>query len=605
MTGFALGRGLTLPLDALTTTFADLGIRGSGKTYTAKRLAEQMIKAGHQVVSVDPLDVWWGLRSSADGSGDGLPVYVFGGTHADVALEEGSGVMLADLVVDTGISCVLSLRHLSKAASRRFMLAFCTRLYDRKYEPKHRTPLHLVIDEADLFVPQGAKGDVASVYGAVDDIVRRGRNVGLGVTLITQRSAVISKDVLTQCEVLLAHRTVGKQDRDALERWVEAHDAGDDSPEFMRTLSTLAVGECWVWSPGFLDVFKRVSILKAETFDSSATPKVGKARPEPKKRLVLDLDQVKRQMSEVVERAEARDPKKLGAEILRLVTDKAHLEAKVAAAKSLIEQLSGELESADRQGSALNDEQIAALASFRADADDLFEMVKKRAHVWLGRFEQDVAGLTEILRVREEPRDRAHTSTTTAQRPTTTARPAPVNPDPERWSAVGYSGQPFLFGGKLALAEAERRTLLALCQFPGGLSKAKAALLTGYSGNASTIPNAITALRKYGFVEQGLPWRPTPEGIAAMPDVDAPPRGFDLVRWWLDRLGLAERSVAMVLIDDYPKGVTRERAAEVTGYTATASTIPNAITELRKAGMVTKKGTPWTVDPEFAEAAEL
>ena len=42
----------------------------------------------------------------------------------------------------------------------------------------------------------------------MQDIVRRGRKKGIGCTLITQRPAVLSKDVLTQCEVLCVLRLV-------------------------------------------------------------------------------------------------------------------------------------------------------------------------------------------------------------------------------------------------------------------------------------------------------------------------------------------------------------------------------------------------------------
>ena len=86
-----LARGLDLPDDAVTETFAILAIRGVGKTYTAKKFAEEILRAGYQAVIVDPVGVWWGLRSSADGSDAGLPIVVFGGDHADVPLEANAG----------------------------------------------------------------------------------------------------------------------------------------------------------------------------------------------------------------------------------------------------------------------------------------------------------------------------------------------------------------------------------------------------------------------------------------------------------------------------------------------------------------------------------
>src|SRR5690554_2034739 len=95
-----LGDGLALPLDAVTQTFSVLGKRGSGKTHTASVLAEEMVGAGLSVVVLDPLDVWWGLRASADGDTPGLPVLVLGGSHGDLPLDADSGRLVADLVVE-------------------------------------------------------------------------------------------------------------------------------------------------------------------------------------------------------------------------------------------------------------------------------------------------------------------------------------------------------------------------------------------------------------------------------------------------------------------------------------------------------------------------
>ncbi len=79
--------------------------------------------AGLPVVIVDPVGVWWGLRSSADGTAEGLPVVIFGGDHADLPLAETAGELLADLVVDERVPAVLDLSTLSKSAGRRFMTA--------------------------------------------------------------------------------------------------------------------------------------------------------------------------------------------------------------------------------------------------------------------------------------------------------------------------------------------------------------------------------------------------------------------------------------------------------------------------------------------------
>jgi len=124
-----------------------------------------------------------GLRSSADGTAEGLPVVIFGGDHADLPLAETAGVLLADLVVDERVPAVLDLSTLSKSAARRFMTDFAERTVNR-----NRDPLHLVLDEADAFAPQRTDPGGQRLLGAIEDLVRRGRARGIGLTMISQRT---------------------------------------------------------------------------------------------------------------------------------------------------------------------------------------------------------------------------------------------------------------------------------------------------------------------------------------------------------------------------------------------------------------------------------
>jgi len=208
-----IGPGLRLPPEAVTETFAIVAKRGVGKTYTAAVMVEEMVKAALPVVVVDPIGVWWGLRSSADGKGPGLAVTILGGEHGDLPLEEGAGAVVADFLVDRPAPLVVDVSGFRKGPARRFMTDFLEQLYAR-----NRSPLHVVLDEADEWVPQRPLKGSERLLGACEDLVRRGRARGLGCTLITQRPAVRHKDVLTQAEVLVALRIIGPQDRNAHRR---------------------------------------------------------------------------------------------------------------------------------------------------------------------------------------------------------------------------------------------------------------------------------------------------------------------------------------------------------------------------------------------------
>jgi hypothetical protein len=58
-----LSPDLTLPLSAVTEVFDILARRDSGKTYTELKMAERFVGAGLQVVSIDSMGVFWGLRA--------------------------------------------------------------------------------------------------------------------------------------------------------------------------------------------------------------------------------------------------------------------------------------------------------------------------------------------------------------------------------------------------------------------------------------------------------------------------------------------------------------------------------------------------------------
>jgi DNA helicase HerA-like ATPase len=124
-----LAPSFSIPLEAATQTFAILAKRGSGKTYTALVMVEEMLKAGLQTVMVDPVGVCWGLRVAANGKDAGLPIVVLGGEHGDLRIEATSGAAIAEFVVEEGQSVVLDLSAFSGNEMIQFVTDFAETLY--------------------------------------------------------------------------------------------------------------------------------------------------------------------------------------------------------------------------------------------------------------------------------------------------------------------------------------------------------------------------------------------------------------------------------------------------------------------------------------------
>jgi hypothetical protein len=369
---------LNLPLDVVTQTFAVLAIRRSGKTYTASVLAEEMMKAKLPFVVLDPTGAWWGLRASADGKREGYPVVIIGGAHGDVPLEPTAGKVLADLVVDHPGWYVIDMSQtVSNAEQDRIAQDFAEHLYRRK--AKSTFPLHLFVDEADSFAPQQAMPNQKRMLGAFEALVRRGGIRGIGTTLITQRPAVLNKNVLTQTDNLIVLRVTSPQDRAAIDDWVKGNGTKEERDTMMSSLASLQQGEAWFWAPVPLGIFQKIQIRQRETFNSSATPKHGEHRIEPRKLATVDLNALRDKISATIEKAKADDPKLLRQRIAELEREvKQHAAAVVAvpdmqAIKEALEENNQEWEERLLFIQQRNEDLIQRLYSIREKVNDLTE----------------------------------------------------------------------------------------------------------------------------------------------------------------------------------------------------------------------------------------
>lgn len=264
---FKISENLSIPRESVTWVNSFLAKRGAGKTYSAAVLAEEMLNANVPIVVIDGMGIWWGLRVGKDGRGDGLPIVVFGGEHADIPLDPLKSKQIAKAIVDTNISAVIDLSGYSKTMARKVVQEFLDELYKI-----NRVERHVFIEEADLWAPQRTIGpEQGMCLSSVDNFVRRGGNHNLGCSLITQRSAVLNKDLLTQSDCLFILRTLAPQDKNAIQAWVEEQTDQDKKKlkEWYDTLNSLKNGEAWVWHPEKPSIFKKVMFRQRDTFHAT------------------------------------------------------------------------------------------------------------------------------------------------------------------------------------------------------------------------------------------------------------------------------------------------------------------------------------------------
>lgn len=255
---------------------AIVGTTGAGKTYAAKGAVEALLEAGRRVVIIDPTGAWYGLRSGADGgSKGGFPVTIFGGDHADIEITPDAGSEIAAAIAGRDVQAIIDVSDMTGGEKTRFLTAFLQRLY-----ADNRAVLHLVVDEADEICPQNPMPEERRLSGAFDKIVRRGRIKGFRPLMITQRPAVLHKNVLSQIGTLIALKLTSPQDRKAIEDWVKGNADAAEARAVMTSLPTLKRGEGWVWSPAD-HVLQREHFPAIRTFDSSRSPEVGETTVAP------------------------------------------------------------------------------------------------------------------------------------------------------------------------------------------------------------------------------------------------------------------------------------------------------------------------------------
>lgn len=582
---------LQLPRDAQTQTIVVYGGKGMGKTNFAAVIAEELARQKLRFSLLDPVGVSWGLRHAADGKGPGVEALLLGGLHGDMPIEPAAGAVVADLVTDETVSVVIDIsrrpdgKMWSQGERIKFVADYAERLFARQGE--RRRPIMQLIDEAGRFVPQtiptGAI-DIARCVGACEQLVEWGRNVGIGVCLITQRSARMAKSVSELAECMVAFRTIGPHSMDAVLDWLGGHVEKQRAKELSERLRSLDRGHALVVSPGWLKFEGVVAIRKRETFDSSATPVAGKERRATGKAAKPDLALYQERMKQTIERAKADDPKALRTRIAELEKANKALEQRKPAAAPPAKEKRVEVP-------VLKDAQIARLIKhyerMLAEAD---RHGKAMTLLWKTQNEE-AAGLIKALRSvagqpakpalqvfpqaqPKPPSFRGHNKaivspdTPAAQPAVRTIRQSPITPPREAGN------------GDVALRKAERATLRALYWLRDeSPDLAKVAFYANYHTRSKGFTNALGKLRSSGLA-QGLAITDAGiEFIAA--DAGERPSGPELRDWLRPWLTGAANRVLDALLATGGQRLSQEELAERCECHPRSKGFTNALGRLR------------------------
>ena len=280
----------------VTETCGILARKGRGKTYLAMVMAEELLRSCYEIpfVVLDPTGCWYGLLANSQGAPSDNRVVLLGGERGHYSLPPSAGRLVARFVVECKLPTVLDMSLMSAAEQHGFVADFAEELY-----LKNRTVLHVFVDEADVFAPQRldkSSRQHGRCLSAIDNMVRRGRFRGIGNTLVSQRPAVIHKNILSQVGSMFFLQMLAPQDLDAVESWLHTNIHWEIRDACRADIPILGLGEVYFMRGGDRPMFRKFTVRTKTTFDSSHTPKLNEkvvaaklAQLSPEDRAALEV----------------------------------------------------------------------------------------------------------------------------------------------------------------------------------------------------------------------------------------------------------------------------------------------------------------------------
>jgi hypothetical protein len=539
--GRGAGRGVTLPL----ITFDDRsgGVKldlnqlivsrlliqansGGGKSHAVRYLLEQTFGKVQQIV-IDPEGEFATLREKYP--------YLLVGIGGDVPADIRGAKLLPRKLLELGLSAIIDLSEFGLPQQRSYVQNFTDAL---NHVPRELWKDCLVVyDEGHRWAPEVGRSsgkEVQPLTEAIATLQSAGRKRGFCGIIATQRLSKLNKDVAAEC----LNKLIGRTSNEDIKR------AGDElglSKLQGKELRSLEPGTFWAYGPAIsIDpVMVRTGSITTHPPKRGAARAPAPAAPGAIKKVLAELADLPQ---EAVEEA-------------RTVQD---LQRKNADQAGRIRQLEKGVATKTVEKPVVDQAAIARAVKAAKDAGDRALKAARDANDReLRRFRQTIK--TEVGRAVQQVNrlsiDGQQLATTIAaiesaanasfESPAPASRPIPISGDPlvsiVKPVPVPRAAKPDIAPEDGELPAGERKTLVAIAQYPDGAERDQLSVLTGFK--KSTRNSYISRLALKGLVEARADRLfATDAGVDALgSDFEPLPQGEELQQYWLARLPEGER----------------------------------------------------------------
>jgi len=179
---------------AVSHHMALLGVTGSGKSFLAREIIKELTK-DTKIICVDFTGEWKRELEKIS-----LSVTILNKDNIDTFLNGVDKIGVVELPTMSNTVEVIS------ATEKLFEAIF--NFAKKKYDEQAPTKISLVLEEAHTIVPEisflGVNNfDSKAIVNKMGQIALQGRKYGIGLLVIAQRTANVSKTVLTQCNTVI------------------------------------------------------------------------------------------------------------------------------------------------------------------------------------------------------------------------------------------------------------------------------------------------------------------------------------------------------------------------------------------------------------------